>query len=534
MAHSSLSSRPGTHDRAKAWMHKRRRWIAGIFASFLAIVIVGAFFAEAHWPYRYRVVKPLLEDVLGSQIQITSYHRTYFPNPGFVAEGITLRRKSALDLPPLGSIEKLLVQGRWSDLFLLQERVRLVEMTRLHLVIPAPGSAANHEDFPPGSTSDFAGPDTMIENLLIHNGVLDVLRKNGGRFSFPIRELDVRNFKKGKANTFTVDMDNAKPRGRIQAFGEFGPLVPANLGATHASGKFTFNEVELQDMGNIGGKLASTGRFDGPLNALDAVATSDTPDFSVNDGKPTLVRGDVHCSVNGLTGEVVLHEVRLQTGKTTIMASGAVQGSPKLTNLDIYVLRGRAQDVLQPFLKDTPPVTGPVWLRAHALVGATGKDIGFLQRLKVDGVFDVPAERLTNKENEKSMSDFSDRAQGHKSDQNADDAKEAATTDAFSSLKGPARIQDGIASSQKLIFQIAGAEATMAGTFNFHSEAVHLAGDLRMQSDISHITTGFKSALLKPLAPFMRKRDAGAVVPIAVTGTPGQYKIGLDFSHKKK
>ena len=196
-------------------MHKRRRWIAGIFASFLAIVIGVTFFAEAHWPYRFRVVKPLARGCTREPSSNPSLIiGPIFPSPGFVAEGITLRRKSAPNLPPLGSVEKLLVQGRWSDLFLLQERVRLVEMTHLHLIIPAPGSEANREDFPPGSTADFAGPDTLIENLLIHNGLLDVMRKNGDRFSVPIRELDVRNFQKGRANTFSVDVDNAKPEHR--------------------------------------------------------------------------------------------------------------------------------------------------------------------------------------------------------------------------------------------------------------------------------------------------------------------------------
>ena len=94
-----------------------------------------------HWPYRYRIVKPLLEEVLGSQIVITHYHRTYFPHPGFVAEGITLRRKSAADLPPLGSVEQLAVQGTWIDLFLLRKRVKLVDIQRLHVVVPAPAAA---------------------------------------------------------------------------------------------------------------------------------------------------------------------------------------------------------------------------------------------------------------------------------------------------------------------------------------------------------------------------------------------------------
>jgi hypothetical protein len=54
-----------------------------------------------------------------------------------------------------------------------------------------------------------------------------------------------------------------------------------------------------------------------------------------------------------------------------------------------------------------------------------------------------------------------------------------------------------------------------------------------MDTDISHTATGFKSFLLKPLAPFFRKKNAGAVVPIAVTGTPGHYHVTQDITHNK-
>jgi hypothetical protein len=54
-----------------------------------------------------------------------------------------------------------------------------------------------------------------------------------------------------------------------------------------------------------------------------------------------------------------------------------------------------------------------------------------------------------------------------------------------------------------------------------------------MESDISHVTTGFKSVLLKPLAPFFKKKHAGAVIPIAVTGGPGHYTVTQDLLHQK-
>ena len=73
----------------------------------------------------------------------------------------------------------------------------------------------------------------------------------------------------------------------------------------------------------------------------------------------------------------------------------------------------------------------------------------------------------------------------------------------------------------------------MHGTYSLRTREAHLLGDLRMQNDISHVTTGWKSLLLKPVAPFFRKGSAGAVLPIAITGSPGSYKAGPDMMHHK-
>ena len=526
-------SRPRSRPQSREGRRRLRPWHFVVVVGAI-IFAVAAYFINAHWPFRYRVVKPLMEDVLASQVAVTNYHRTYFPHPGFVATGLTLHRKSAsAATPPLGSAETVVVEGRWSDLLMLRQQVRLVDITSLHVVLPAPGSRALHEDFPPGSASDFTGPDTLIEQLKLHDAVLDVMRANGKRYSFPIADLEVRDFQKGRANTFAVDMQNAKPRGRIQARGDFGPFNAKYLAATPVSGTFTFSSVKLPDIGDISGTLSSTGRFTGALGSLETSATSKTPDFAVDGGKPTPVSGDIQCNVNGVTGEVVIHTVTVRSGETTVTARGAIQGSPKTTNLDFVLENGRAQDAMRPFMQRTVPITGRVRLRGHAYVAPVQQGVGFLQRLKVDGVFAVPAERITNRDTEKSLTEFSQRAQTKKPDQRGDDPPSATDSDALSSLEGPVSIRDGIAASQHLTFVVAGARAELQGTFNFHNQNVHLLGNMAMQSDISHATTGFKSFLLKPLAPFLRKKDAGAVVPIAVTGAPGHYKVTSNFLHNK-
>jgi hypothetical protein len=494
----------------------------------VGVAAAGLSFIDAHWPYRYRNVEPLLESVFASQIKIDRYHRTYFPHPGFVASGLTLRRNSAPNLPPVGTAGALIVQGTWHDLLLLRERVRLVDVKGLHIVIPPVGSQANHEDFPVGSSADFAGPTTAIEQLLLHDATLEILRTNGGRYTFPIKRLSIRNLQRGKTITYSVDMQNARPTGHILSAGSFGPLTPKNLGATPLSGDFNFSPVNLKDIGGIRGALSSKGHFRGNLASIAADATSDTPDFAVGSGRASDLAGTVNCTINGLDGDVVLNRVELKIGATAIEAQGRIAGSPKVTDVDATVTRGRVEDLLRPFLHEPVPVAGVVWLHSHAHLEAARKGRKFLQRLQMDAALDVPAERLTNRAKEQELSAFSKRAQGLKSPKpNSGSAEQEAVSsaDVLSSLNGRVTIRDGVLSTQRMTVQMPGAAVNLNGTYSLNEKTVHMVGEVRMDSDISHVTTGFKSFLLKPLAPFFKKGKAGAVIPIAITGGPKQYKI---------
>jgi hypothetical protein len=145
----------------------------------------------------------------------------------------------------------------------------------------------------------------------------------------------------------------------------------------------------------------------------------------------------------------------------------------------------------------------------------------------VNGSFIVPSEIVTNKTVEKDLSDFSRRVKG------TDNQNESGAADVVSSLEGPAKIENGVVSTPHLSFKIPGAQATLSGTYRLHNDEAHLTGDLKMEKDLSHAATGFKAFLLKPLAPFFKKKNAGADVPIAVTGTPGNYHVTQNVAHNK-
>jgi hypothetical protein len=516
----------GAHSPLAPEGRKLRRWHIAVAGIVSVALVAGVSFVVQNWPYRHRKIQPLLEDVFGSQVTMAHYHRTYFPHPGFMATDLVLRRKSAPNQPPIGSVRTLFVQGTWIDLLLLRQRVQRVEMTGVHLELPPPGSHAAQEDFPPGSSGDFTGPDTAIGRLEIHSSSLDVLKTGGGRISFPIEQLVIERLQKGSPLRYTVDMENPIPHGHIHATGNFGPLSAPNIESTNVSGQFTFTSVQLHDVGNVSGTLFGWGRFQGPLASIRAEAETSTPDFAVNGGKPTAVEGRLQCLINGLNGDVAYQAMNVRIGASEILVSGSTQGTPKKsTALDVSVPKGRAEDLLRPFMARPVPVTGLVALHAHAVLAPSNEGDGFWQRLRVDGAFDVPAERLANPQMAKSLSDFSQRAQGQQP--SSDD------TDAVNEVSGTVSIRDEIASTHALKFRVAGAHANLNGTFAFHTSQVHLTGNLAMESDLSHATTGFKSFLLKPLSPFFKKKKAGAVLPIAVTGTSGHYSISEDLMHTK-
>ena len=487
----------------------------------LVLLMAGLSFLNAYWPYRYEKVEPTLEKIFASHVKIDHYHRTYFPYPGFVADGLTLRRNSAPDLPPVGSVEHVRVEGSWLDLLLLRRRISTIYADGLQVVIPPVGSRANKEDFPPGSSSDFEGPSTTIERLVLQGAMLDILRTDGRRYSFPIRSLVVTHLGKSAAVEYKVDMQTPVS-GHILASGSFGPLLGGQLGQTHVTGQFTYESVRLDGISELHGMLNSTGSFHGTLAAIEAQAESNVSDFSVNHGHAVRLTGTSTGSVNALNGDMLLHEVDIRTGGTEVRATGRIAGGPKVTDLDVSVARGQVEDLLEPFIEARAPVVGPVRLHTHIHVAAAEHAEHFLDRLVMNGVFEIPRERLTKASTEKSLTAFSGRAQGKSG---SDAAAAAETQDVISSLAGAVLVSKGVAHASRLVFEVPGASIEVNGTFDLRNQTVNMLGDLRMQSDISHVTTGFKSFLLRPLAPFFRKHGSGAVVPVKVTGRPGQYEI---------
>jgi hypothetical protein len=72
----------------------------------------------------------------------------------------------------------------------------------------------------------------------------------------------------------------------------------------------------------------------------------------------------------------------------------------------------------------------------------------------------------------------------------------------------------------------------MAGKYSLDGDTFDFHGLLRLNANLSQMTTGWKSILLKPVDPFFHKDGAGAEIPFTISGTREAPRFGLDFHSK--
>jgi hypothetical protein len=94
-------------------------------------------------------------------------------------------------------------------------------------------------------------------------------------------------------------------------------------------------------------------------------------------------------------------------------------------------------------------------------------------------------------------------------------------------------LRNTIATCTNFSFVVPGATAEMHGTYGLESRKVDLHGTLKSDAELSKMSSGIKSALLKPFDAFFKRKHAGAVVPVHLIGTYDDPQPGLDVPSKE-
>jgi hypothetical protein len=504
--------------------HRRQIIELALFAV-LALALAGVAVMLTYWPFRYREVHPLLEHTFRSQVQVKRYHRTYFPHPGYVAEGVTFYRHGDMQIPPLATLDRMTVIGTWTNLIFHPHELYEIRLGGLHVQIPPPGTKARGVDFNEGVVTS-SSQQVQIETIVADGTILDFLGGSGNtplRLRFPT--LQVHNVHQGQPLSFSAQVLIPKPQGAVAANGSIGPFRTNDWGATPLSGTYSLLYADLSQFKGLCGQAAGSGHYSGTFRGIQTSGQASVPDFRVASAHVVRLDSAFRVTVNGTNGDVQIHQAQVRTRDSLITASGSVAGRPNKLSLMIATKNSHVENLLSIIESDEPSVRGRVTFDATVSLNDVGAK--FLQRLALRGRVSLDQITFTKPETQQKVNTFAARVQ---KDHPHSRLNPSPVTAAASS---PVIFNEGLAYFDDIHITCPGTDAYLHGTFSLMDTRIHLTGKVSLQQSISHAVTGWKSFLLKPLIPFFRHAGSGAVVSIAVTGTARQPKIEQNLLHNK-
>jgi hypothetical protein len=497
-----------------------RRWLFPLAILILVALFVGGTILAFHWPFSSQKVTESVQESWPGKIAVQRFRRTYFPHPGCVLENVALTRGSESSGPPLVAIQRVTIQGNYHDLLLRPGYISRIILEGLKISVPVEQDTSQHTS---------SKSSTRIGEVFTKDATLEIATKDDSPLKFEIHQLSLKSITDSSPMSYDLAMRNAEPPGEIRSRGKLGPWDSQHLSDIPLSGTYTFDDVDLGVFEGIGGTLASKGNFNGVLGRIETQGTTDTPKFEVTRSHHSVaLKAKFNATVDGMSGDTILHSVDTMLIKTPVHIEGSVAGKPgqpgKTTSLNAAVRNGRIEDVLWLFVHEPkPPMEGATDLKAH-IVWPSGHQ-PFLKRVVLQGDFEIEHAQWTKPESQMNVNMLSKKASGKK--------KDPETPNVTADLKGSLVLSNEIAKFHDTSFKVPGAEAIMQGTYNLEDTKIDFHGDLKTEASISDDSSGVKAVLLKPLDPLFKKKHAGAQVPVEMTGTYHDPHFGVSLQPKK-
>ena len=229
-------------------------------------------------------------------------------------------------------------------------------------------------------------------------------------------------------------------------------------------------------------------------------------------------------------GDVELPALQAMLGNTKLAANARVYGYPKTVALNVTEGKGNVQDLILLFSSaPVSSVTGPVTFRTNAVLPS--EDRPFKERVQLAGDFKIDPAKFTSNKTQEKVDQLSERAEGKKDDKskmdnNPNNNDPVGFDRVLTNLNGKVLLKNGVATFTQTKFSVPGARGEMTGSYSLLNEKVAFHGKMQMQATVSEATTGVKSFILKVADPFFKKKNAGAEVPIHMTGTYDKPEFG--------
>lgn len=500
-----------------------KQWLAVAAAAiFVSGLCAAIWFAPAllnSYVLRDKVEK-IAADRFHVDVKLATLHVSVFPQLRAQFTGLVLKNPDRPDLPPLIEIRKCSVEAGILALLEPRPHLRSVSLQGLTVNVPPRGES---EDKKQHFRTNF-----VIDEVTSDEMTLNILRKDGGQhLSFVLHKLRIDSFEPDNPAAFHAELTNPKPVGEIQTQGEFGPWNPDDPSESPVSGHYAFSHADLGTIKGISGTLSSTGSFNGVLDYIQVQGKTETPNFEVTVSQhPMPLNTEFNAVVDGMNGNTILNAINIQLLDSHLVAKGDVAKGPRQPGravaLNVVARSARIEDLLRVAVKsNTPLLTGVVSLQTRFVIPSRrAKDTDIADRLALQGNFGIVSARFTQNTVQEKINALSRRGRGKPKD--TDDGS------AVSKLAGTFTVRDGVIRFSRLTFDVSGAAVLLDGSYNLDSEELDFHGTLSLRAKLSQTTTGARSLFLKLIDPLFEKKNAGAVLPIKITGTREKPSFGVD------
>ena len=510
------------------------RWIAAIALLFaVAITVLGIVVYRAEPTLRAMVIETL-STRFKSKVELDAFHVSLLK--GLQVSGAGLRIFGETDpnnyepgFQPIINVAEFEFHMGIRDLFYSPIHVDTVYIKGLQLNLPPREHRSELSNMAPKGGKIEIVVDRFVSDKA--QLIINTLRPGKLPLEFDIENLRMTAIGPGSPMHFDANLTNPKPVGQIQTSGLFGPWQPDSPRDTPVSGTYSFEHADLGTIHGIGGILSSTGKYAGVLDKIEVEGATDAPDFHLaTSGRPLPLHTDFHATVDGTSGDTYLRPVKAKILNSWLTATGSVvrvkDPNGHRVQLDVVMEKGEIEDLLKLAIRTDPPImTGAIRLNTKFDLAPGTADVA--NRLKLAGTFQIARAHFSNEKIQGKVDELSLRSQGKPKL-----VHDSSTPDARSDMNGTFSLSDGLISFSQLDYRVPGTQVNLTGTYSLDGNIFDFHGKARLDATLSHMVTGWKSILLKPVDPFFSKNGAGTEIPVKITGTKSEPHFGLDFGHK--
>jgi hypothetical protein len=534
----------GEHD-SFGWKEHRTAAIAGgaaLFLLFLAIVAWSTIRIRLEPIARARIVDNLEYKlrckVELDQVHVSLTHGLEVNGTGLRIMSIGNRQRATPGGVPMLTVRSFQFTSTLGDLIFHHASAVTAYAQGLVITLPAANDREPLDQQNPDPAKRNQPRDSLLLNKLVATDSSLVLENSDpakDSIVFPFNKLVLSD--PGKNQPFVYDsiLENPKPIGQIHSVGHIGPWVFTAPRQTPVDGNYTFDHTDLSSVTGLNGTLTSAGRITGVLGAMAVHGTTETPDFSLDiSARPFAVHTEFQALVDGTTGDVALQAVEAKFLKSTLHANGLISRSTTKVPghniaIDVHMARGRGEDLLTLFSKSSPPLLyANMTLNGHVEV-PPGKE-RLVMKMRARGTASLAGARWSSESVQQNVNTLSQRAEDNAKQAMKDPAANPLVT---STMTGTFAIQNGNIDISGLVYKMPGTVLLMDGTYPLVDHDLDFHGVARTVATASQMETGWKSLLLKPVSPFLKKKGAGMQIPVSFSGPKSGPHFALDLKNRK-